>query len=99
MTSSPGYLLGVAAVGIAALLVLIIKIRLDPFVSLLLVSAIVAIAHKLAKVIYSILKTQQPYAELGATFLDKDDLQRTTNNLTRRLERLGYSVSLQLNAA
>jgi GntP family gluconate:H+ symporter len=44
VTSSPGYLLAVAAVGIAALLILIIKIRLDPFVSLLLVSAVVAIA-------------------------------------------------------
>ncbi|HOZ59031.1 MAG TPA: SLC13 family permease [Nakamurella multipartita] len=44
MTSSPAYLLTVAAVGILALLILIIKIRLDPFVSLLLVSAAVAIA-------------------------------------------------------
>ena len=44
MTSSPGYLLAVAGVGIAALLILIIRIRLDPFVSLLLVSAVVAIA-------------------------------------------------------
>jgi GntP family gluconate:H+ symporter len=44
VTSSPGYLLAVAGVGIAALLILIIKIRLDPFVSLLLVSAVVAIA-------------------------------------------------------
>lgn len=44
MTSSPAYLLTVAAVGILALLILIIKVRLDPFVSLLLVSAAVAIA-------------------------------------------------------
>jgi GntP family gluconate:H+ symporter len=41
---SPAYLLTVAAVGIALLLLLIIKIRLDPFVSLLLVSAAVAVA-------------------------------------------------------
>ena len=44
MMDSPAYLLSVAAVGIALLLLLIIKIRLDPFVSLLLVSAGVAVA-------------------------------------------------------
>jgi GntP family gluconate:H+ symporter len=44
MMDSPAYLLTVAAVGIALLLLLIIKIRLDPFVSLLLVSAGVAVA-------------------------------------------------------
>jgi len=44
MMDSPAYLLSVAAVGIALLLLLIIRIRLDPFVSLLLVSAGVAVA-------------------------------------------------------
>jgi GntP family gluconate:H+ symporter len=44
MIHSTPYLLSVAAVGIALLLLLIIRFRLDPFVSLLLVSAGVAVA-------------------------------------------------------
>jgi transposase len=61
--------------------------------------AIVAIAHKLAKVIYALLKTGVVYAELGASFLDERDRTRTANNLLRRLERLGYDVALQPKAA
>src|SRR5438067_3958750 len=44
MIHSTPYLLAVAAVGITLLLLLIIRLRLDPFVSLLLVSAGVALA-------------------------------------------------------
>ncbi|MFD0224444.1 GntP family permease [Streptomyces hirsutus] len=44
MTSSPAYLMTVAAIGIAVLLFLIIRVRVEPFVSLLLVSAVVAFA-------------------------------------------------------
>jgi GntP family gluconate:H+ symporter len=44
MLDSTPYLLSVAAIGIALLLFLIIRVRLDPFVSLLLVSAGVAVA-------------------------------------------------------
>jgi GntP family gluconate:H+ symporter len=44
MMDSTPYLLSVAGAGIAFLLVLVIKVRLEPFVSLLLVSALVALA-------------------------------------------------------
>jgi GntP family gluconate:H+ symporter len=44
MMDSAPYLLSVATAGIAVLLWLIIRIRLDPFVSLLLVSAGVALS-------------------------------------------------------
>ena len=44
MMDSTAYLLAVAAGGIALLLVLVIRVRLEPFVSLLLVSAGVALA-------------------------------------------------------
>jgi len=44
MMDSTPYLLSVAVAGIALLLVLVIKVRLEPFVSLLLVSAGVALA-------------------------------------------------------
>ena len=44
MTDSTPYLLSIAGGGIALLLILVIKVRLEPFVSLLLVSAGVALA-------------------------------------------------------
>jgi GntP family gluconate:H+ symporter len=53
MMDSTPYLLSVAVAGIALLLVLVIKVRLEPFVSLLLVSAGVALAAgiPLAKIV------------------------------------------------
>jgi GntP family gluconate:H+ symporter len=53
MMDSTAYLLTVAAAGIALLLVLVIRVRLEPFVSLLLVSAGVALAAgiPLAKIV------------------------------------------------
>lgn len=56
--------------------------------------AIVAIAHKLAKVIYAILKTGEPYKELGANFLDQVDRERSATNYLKRLERLGFDVTM-----
>jgi hypothetical protein len=35
------------------------------------------------------------YCELGEAYLDQIDQTRTAANLKRRLERLGYTVTLQ----
>jgi transposase len=56
--------------------------------------ALVAIMHQLLKVIYRILKTGEPYRELGADYYRPADPQRTARRLTKRLERLGFTVSL-----
>jgi len=56
--------------------------------------ALVAIMHQLLKVIYHILKTGERYRELGADYYQPADLQRTARRLTKRLERLGYAVTL-----
>jgi transposase len=56
--------------------------------------ALVAIMHQLLKVIYRILKTGEPYRELGADYYQTADPQRTARRLTKRLERLGYTVTL-----
>jgi transposase len=61
--------------------------------------ALVAIMHQLLKVIYRILKTGQPYRELGADYYQPADPQRTARRLTKRLERLGYTVTLSPAAA
>jgi len=56
--------------------------------------ALVAVMHQLLKVIYHILKTGEPYHELGADYYQTADPQRTARRLTKRLEHLGYSVTL-----
>jgi transposase len=57
--------------------------------------AVIAIAHKLLLAIYHVLGTQTPYRELGAGYLDRLEPERLKLNLVRRLERLGYQVSLE----
>ena len=57
--------------------------------------AVVAVAHKLLVAIYHVLATQTPYQELGAGYLDRLEPERLRLNLVRRLERLGYQVSLE----
>jgi len=56
--------------------------------------AVVAIMHQLLKVIYHLLKTGEAYHELGPDYYQPDDPQRTVCRLTKRLERLGYRVTL-----
>ena len=57
--------------------------------------AAVAIAHKILVSAYHMLATNKPYHDLGDVYLDHLDKNRTTDNLVRRLERLGYEVNLQ----
>lgn len=56
--------------------------------------ALVAIMHQVLKVIYHILKTGESYRELGADYYQTGDPHRTARRLTKRLERLGYTVTL-----
>ena len=60
--------------------------------------ATLAIAHKLIICAYHILSTGQPYKDLGDTYLDKQDAQRETNRHVKRLQKLGYTVTLTPNA-
>ena len=61
--------------------------------------ALVAIMHQLLKVIYHILKTGDCYRELGPDYYQPADTQRLTRRLTKRLERLGYTVTLAPSSA
>jgi len=56
--------------------------------------ALVAIMHQLLKVIYHLLKTGEAYHELGSDYYQPADPQRAARRLTKRLERLGYRVTL-----
>ena len=56
--------------------------------------AAVAIAHKILVAIYHRLSQQVSYNDLGDLYLDKLNKHHLTRNLVRRLERLGYAVTL-----
>ncbi len=57
--------------------------------------ALVALGHTILVIIYHILTRRQPYHELGPAYFDQLDRQHLERRLVRRLERLGYAVSLQ----
>jgi len=61
--------------------------------------ALVAIMHQLLKVIYHILTTGESYRELGADYYQTLESKQTARRLTKRLERLGYTVTLSSAAA
>lgn len=54
--------------------------------------AIVAIANRIGKAIYRIIKYGQSYKELGEGFLDKKDRQRKIDNLRRQAKKFGYGL-------
>jgi transposase len=57
--------------------------------------ALVALGHTILVIIYHILTRRQPYHELGGAYFDQLERERVEQRLVRRLEGLGYSVSLQ----
>lgn len=61
--------------------------------------AAMAIGHEILIAAYHMLSTDMPHRDLGATYLDGIEKRRTTGNLVRRLERLGYEVTLGHKAA
>ncbi len=56
--------------------------------------AILAVAHKLLVIIYHVLKTKKPYNELGEAYFDQLERVHIERRSIRRLEQLGYDVSL-----
>jgi transposase len=54
----------------------------------------VAVAHSLLVSIYHMLRTHQPYQDLGPDYLEQLDHQRLQRHYVRRLEHLGYAVTL-----
>ena len=61
--------------------------------------AAMAIAHKILVAVFHTLAKTVPFKELGEAFLDQQARQRTTTNLVRRLNNLGYDVLLRPKVA
>ena len=60
--------------------------------------AALAIAHKILVSAYHMLDKGLAYHDLGEAYLDQIGQTRTVSNLKRRLERLGYRVTLEPKA-
>jgi transposase len=57
--------------------------------------AITATAHKLAKIVYNMLKHGKAYVDRGAQYYDQHYRQRAVKNLRRRAEALGFTLRPQ----
>jgi len=56
--------------------------------------AAVAVAHSILVSVYYILTRHEPYHDLGVTYFDDRDRQAVERRLVKRLQALGYEVSL-----
>ncbi len=56
--------------------------------------ATIAVAHSLLVIVYHVLRDKQPYRDLGAHYFESLDTERLTRQALRRLEALGYTVTL-----
>jgi transposase len=56
--------------------------------------ALVAVAHSLLVIIYHVLKYNVEYRDLGPDYFDRLEPERLRRYLVKRLQSLGYDVTL-----
>jgi transposase len=57
--------------------------------------AMLAVAHAILVIAYDMLQRQEPYCDAGADFFDRLQPEDTARRLVKRLDTLGYHVTLQ----
>jgi len=57
--------------------------------------AIIAVAHSMMRSVFHMLSRNEAYRELGANYFDERRRHYTVDRLARRIEHLGYRVSLE----
>jgi len=57
--------------------------------------AMVAVAHKLLTLAYTLLRKREPYQERGAAVVDERRKDQILHRMQRRCEQLGYKVHLE----
>lgn len=57
--------------------------------------AILAVAHSILVIIYHMLRDGSSYADLGGDYFDQRNRESTRKRAVQRLERLGYTITLQ----
>jgi len=60
--------------------------------------AILAVAHSIVVMAYHMIRNNEPYREAGSDFFDRLRPADTANRLKKRLEALGYQVTLEKQA-
>jgi transposase len=55
--------------------------------------ASVATAHKIARIVYHLLKTGEPYREESDAEYERKRQERELKHLTRRAQKLGYTLT------
>jgi transposase len=60
--------------------------------------AIIAVAHAILVILYHLLTRKEAYEDLGVNSFDERERQELERRLVKRLQRLGYDVSLQSRA-
>ena len=58
--------------------------------------AAMAVAHSMAVMLHTIIKTKRPFADLGSDYFTARDKSVTIRRAVRQLERLGHNVSLEV---
>lgn len=56
--------------------------------------ALIAIAHKILKACYCVLKMQESYKDLGPSYLEKNSQDKLLLHYTKRISALGFNVQL-----
>jgi transposase len=57
--------------------------------------ALVAVAHTIVRIVYHLLRHGRVYQDLGGNYFDERQREATVRRAVRRIERLGYQVTLQ----
>jgi len=57
--------------------------------------AVVAVGHTILVIVYHILKQGTPYVDLGANYFDEQDKTAIVRRSVKRLEKLGYKVTVE----
>jgi len=60
--------------------------------------AIMAVAHSILVIAYHLIQRKEPYRDLGADYFDQRHPEALAHHLVKRLEALGYIVSLEQQA-
>ena len=56
--------------------------------------AAVAVAHTILRIAWHLLRGRVPFDDLGSGYFDRHDRDQRARNLQRRLERMGYQVTV-----
>ena len=57
--------------------------------------ALIGLAHTILVIVYHLLRDGATYQELGGNYFDERDREATLRRSVRRLERLGYKVTVE----